>query len=327
VGVWCGIVGGVARKVRVEFGGAIYHVINRGDRREDIVRDERDRQRFLETLTETCAKTGWQVHAYCLMRNHFHLVVETPQPNLVAGMKWFLGTYTSRFNRRHRVFGHLFSGRYKALVVSGEDEYLRTVCEYVHLNPARAKRLRPEEPLRSYPWSSFPQYLQAPRKRPQWLRVDRVFGECGIRRDSAAGRREFERLMEARRSQDSEAGWARIRRGWCLGGEDFQKTLLEKVAARVGAHHYGEELWESVQAMAERLVAKELQRRGWKSADLERRRKGDPDKVAIAERLRRETTMTLGWIADRLHMGTQTHLAHLLYWARRKKEGNRVQKA
>ncbi len=80
----------------------------RGDRREPIFKDEADRQRFVETLAEACAKTNWQVHAYVLMPNHFHLVVETPQPNLVAGMKWFLGTYTSRFNRRHKLSGHLF---------------------------------------------------------------------------------------------------------------------------------------------------------------------------------------------------------------------------
>ncbi len=133
----------VARKLRIEYPGAIYHVLSRGDRREPIFRDDRDRTRFVETLAEACRKTAWQVHAYCLMSNHFHLVIETPQGNLVAGMKWFLGTFTSRFNRRHKLFGHLFSGRYKALIVDGSgDGYLRTVGEYVHLNPVRAKLLR-----------------------------------------------------------------------------------------------------------------------------------------------------------------------------------------
>src|SRR3990172_3051740 len=146
----------MARKLRVEYAGAIYRVMNRGDRREEIFRDDEDRQRFLTTLGEACAKTGWQVHALCLMPNHFHLVVETPQPNLVAGMKWFLGTYTSRFNRRHKLFGHLFSGRYKALVVDGSGNgYLRTVCDYVHLNPVRAKLLTAEQKLRGFAWSSW----------------------------------------------------------------------------------------------------------------------------------------------------------------------------
>ena len=149
------------RKLRIEYEGAIYHVMNRGDRREAIFRDDADRKRFLETLGEACAKTDWQVHALCLMGNHFHLVVETPKGNLVAGMKWFLGTYTARFNRRHKLFGHLFSGRYKALVVDATSPgYFRTVCEYVHLNPVRAKLLTLEQTLRNYVWSSYAEYLK-----------------------------------------------------------------------------------------------------------------------------------------------------------------------
>ena len=133
------------RKVRIEYPGAIYHVMSRGDRREDIFVDDEDRQRFLSTLGEACQKTEWQVHAYCLMRNHFHLVIETPQANLVAGMKWHLGVYTKRFNIRHKLCGHLFAGRYKALVVEGSGNgYLRTVCDYVHLNPVRAKLIKPK---------------------------------------------------------------------------------------------------------------------------------------------------------------------------------------
>ncbi len=93
------------RKLRLEYEGAIYHVMNRGDHREDIFLDDKDQERFLATLGEACQKTGWQVHAYCLMRNHFHLVLEPPRPNLKAGMHWLLGTYTTRFNRRHRLSG------------------------------------------------------------------------------------------------------------------------------------------------------------------------------------------------------------------------------
>src|ERR1041385_7859516 len=95
--------------------------------------------RFLSTLEEACAKTGWQIDCFCLMSNHFHLVVETPNANLVEGMKWFLGVYTARFNRKRKLFGHLFCGRYKALVVDGSGNgYLKSVCDYVHLNPVRA---------------------------------------------------------------------------------------------------------------------------------------------------------------------------------------------
>ena len=100
----CGKV--MARKLRVEYAGAIYHVLSRGDRREEIFLTNKDRELFLETLGAACTKAGWEVLAYCLMPNHFHLVLRTPRGNLVAGMKWFLGTYTARFNRRHKLVGH-----------------------------------------------------------------------------------------------------------------------------------------------------------------------------------------------------------------------------
>ena len=155
------------RQLRLEYPGAIYHVLNRGDRREDIFEDDQDRERFLATLAQACRKTEWQVHAWCLMGNHFHLVVETPQPNLVAGMKWLLGVYTKRFNIRHKLCGHLFAGRYKALHVDGSGSgYLRTVSDYVHLNPVRAQLIKPGAPLEDFRWSSYGQYLKSPGQRP-----------------------------------------------------------------------------------------------------------------------------------------------------------------
>jgi len=304
------------RKLRIEYGGAVYHVMNRGDRREAIFRDDRDREQFLETLGQACAKTDWQIHAWCLMNNHFHLVVETPKANLVAGMKWFLGTYTGRFNRRHKLVGHLFSGRYKSLLVDGSGTgYLRTVCEYVHLNPVRAKLLHQEHKLSAYRWSSYPAYLKKPRRRPAWLRVDRVFGEAGIPKESAAGRKEFEQRMEIRRWEDQPPDWKQVRRGWCLGNDAFRKELLAQMSEKAGASHYGEELRESAKEKAQRIVSEELKRLGWSDADLVQHRKGDARKVKIARRLRKETTMTLQWIADRLKMGANTHVANRLYQA------------
>jgi putative transposase len=108
------------RKLRVEYEEALYQVMSRGDRREAIFHGDADRQLFLETLGQACRKTYWQVHAWCLMPNHFHLVVETTKANLSVGMQWLLGAYTARFNRRHQWFGHVFSGRYNALVVDGK---------------------------------------------------------------------------------------------------------------------------------------------------------------------------------------------------------------
>jgi putative transposase len=310
--------GVMARKLRVEYEGAIYHVMSRGDRREPIFRNDADRVLFLETLSEVCAKTGWQVHAYCLMDNHFHLVIETPNANLVAGMKWLLGTYTGRFNRRHQILGHLFSGRYKALIVDGSGSgYLRSVCDYVHLNPARAKLLGEPGSLRDYRWSSYCEYLKSPGKRAGWLRTDRVLGEMGIGKESAAGRKAFEKQMELRRWEEQPEEWKRLRRGWCLGDQEFRKELLEMMSERMGAEHYGQERHESAEARAERVLAEELKRARWTEGTLAQKRKGDPKKVKMAQRLRRETTMTLKWIAQRLKMGTNTHLAHLLYWERK----------
>lgn len=303
----------MARKLRVQYPGAIYHVMNRGDRREPIFNDDQDRRRFVETLAQACAKTSWEAHAWCLMGNHFHLVVETPIANLVAGMKWFLGTYTSRFNRRHRLFGHLFAGRYKALIVDGSGNgYLRTVCDYVHLNPVRAKLLTGEQPLRSYAWSSYPHYLQAPGQRPPWLRVDRVLGEMGIPQDSAAGRRRFEQGMEERRQRDEPGAWKGVERGWCLGDEEFRQELLEQMEPQMGRHHGGAERQETATARAERMLAEELRRRGWGAEQLAARRKGDKEKVKMARRLRGETTMTLDWIAGQLHMGAAGYAAQCL---------------
>ena len=311
----------MARKVRVQYAGAIYHVMNRGDRREAIFLSEADRKLFMQTLDEACRKTGWQVHAWCLMSNHFHLVVETPQANLVAGMKWLLGTYTGRFNRRHKLFGHLFSGRYKAQMVDGSGNgYLRTVCDYVHLNPFRAKLLKVDQKLASYPWSSLEYYLQAPRKRPAWLRVDRLLGEHGIPRDSRVGRQEFGRRMERRRWDKEGAEPAKaLRRGWYVGDRKFRKELLAQMKEAIKEHHYGEERALTEQEQAETVVGEELKRLRWNEAVLLARPKGDRDKVKMASRLRAETTMTLKWIAERLRMGTWTHLNHLLYWHRRKR--------
>ena len=238
-----------------------------------------DRQRFVETLGEVCVKTGWQVHAYVLMPNHFHWVVETPQPNLVVGMKWLLSTYTIRFNRRHKLFGHLFSGRYKSLIMDGSGSgYLKSVGDYVHLNPARAKLVAADAPLQSFAWSSWPAYLLAPSNRPAWLQVDRLLGAWGIPEDSPAGRQRFEQALEERRGLADE----------------------------------GEEL-------AELIIAEELKRGRWQEADLKTLPKGDSVKVDLAARLRAETTMTVGWIAERLAMGTRGYLNHLLY--RRRKLG------
>jgi len=137
--------GGMARSIRIEYPGAFYHVMARGNRREAIFKDDDDRRFFLKTLSEACAMTGWRVHAWVLMGNHYHLLVETPEANLVDGMKWLQNTYTRRFNVRHGLWGRLFGDRYKSVLVEGEGHYYETLVNYIHLNPARAHLVNPEK--------------------------------------------------------------------------------------------------------------------------------------------------------------------------------------
>jgi putative transposase len=301
----------MARKLRIQYPGAIYHVMNRGDRREDIFADDQDRQCFVATLSEACEKTGWQVHAFCLMSNHFHLVVETPQPNLSDGMKWLLQTYTSRFNRRHRFLGHVFSGRFKAPLVDGSGNgYLRTVSEYVHLNPARARLIREEQLLSTYRWSSYPGYLRA--ERAPWLRVDRVLGEFGIPGDTRAGRRRFAEVMEKRRFEADGKDYQGLERGWCLGSQEFREELLAQVEGRIGPNHFGQERRQAAEERARRIVAETLSDLRLTPTQLQMLPANASEKVQLARRLRRETTLSLRWVAQQLGIGSWKYLSNLL---------------
>ena len=286
--------------------------MSRGDHCEPTFRDDIDRRTFLACLGEACEKTGWQIHAFCLMGNHFHLVVETPQANLVAGMKWLLGTYTARFNRRHQLSGHLFSGRYKALIIDERGgDYLRTACDYVHLNPIRAGLVPADQPLNAYAWSSYPPYL-TPGRRPPWLRVDRLLGGHGIQSDSADGRIHFQQRMEQRRNEGEAPGqWDAFRRGWRLGAADFGQRLAEFLGRPGQAHEQAPQRHETDEHRAERLVKEWMKSLGWTEPELAARAKGDAQKAAMASRLRRETPMTRAWIAQRLAMGSASYVSHL----------------
>ena len=317
----------MARQLRVEYEGAIYHVMSRGDRKEPIFEDDEDRLKFLRTLGETCERADWKVHAYCMMGNHFHMVLETAKPTLVSGMKWFLGTYTQRFNARHRMRGHLFAGRYKSLLVDGSDDYyLRVVCDYVHLNPLRAGLLREGKPLEDYVWSSFPEYLKPPRKRAGWLRVDRLLGEHGIRRDNSRGRREFHEIMAMRCGQESHAEeklWPGIRRGWRFGADDFVERLTGMGYAGGGnpSSHLSDALEETMEEKARGVIRAFLEKRGLGLQTFRKRKKGDPAKVLLAGELRRKTTMTMAWIASELNAGVPQTLWKAL-WASGQKSDN-----
>jgi REP element-mobilizing transposase RayT len=300
------------RPLRIEYEGAMYHVMSRGDRREDIFLDDQDRRSFLRALGETCAKTGWEIHAYVLMSNHFHLVVETPQPNLSLGMKWMLGTYTQRWNRRWRRWGHLFGGRYKAQNIDERSPgYIRAACDYVHLNPERAHLLPVEEPLESYAWSSYPAYLKA-KLRPTWLCTDRLLGEHG-KETARHHLRLFAKGMELQR-QEARAPAAEnvFASGWRIGAEDFAGWLSEKLGRRGAPSERARERRETDEQLAERLVREGLAVVAWKDEDLRVTPKGDPVKVELARLLRQQTPMTRAWIARRLHMGSASYVSALL---------------
>ena len=148
----------------------------RGNRREAIFLDKEDGKQFVKALGEVCAMTGWRVHAWVLLSNHYHLMIETPEPNLVAGMKWLQNTLTRRFNVRHRAWGRVFGDRYKAVVVEGGQRfYYETLMDYIHLNPMRAGLVRvgTGESILNYPWSSVAMGYGVPaNKRAKWLAAE-----------------------------------------------------------------------------------------------------------------------------------------------------------
>jgi REP element-mobilizing transposase RayT len=141
----------MARPLRLEYAGALYHVTARGDRMEPIYTDDEDRYQWLNVLDEVSQRFNWDIHAYCQMTNHYHFVVETPDANLSKGMRQLNGVYTQRFNRRHGMVGHLFQGRYKAILVQKES-YLLELSRYVVLNPVRGGMV---DTPSDWPWSSF----------------------------------------------------------------------------------------------------------------------------------------------------------------------------
>lgn len=141
----------MSRPLRIEYPNAIYHITSRGNAQANIFLDDTDRELFLQTLESVIKRFGWLCHAYCLMDNHYHLVIETPQPNLCGGMRQLNGVYTQKFNRAHQRIGHVFQGRYKSILVE-RDAYLLELCRYVVLNPVRAKMV---DEAGQWPWSSY----------------------------------------------------------------------------------------------------------------------------------------------------------------------------
>jgi REP element-mobilizing transposase RayT len=214
----------VARPIRIEFAGAVYHVTARGNERREIFWSDEDRILFLKTLAEAVERFNLRIQAYCLMPNHFHLIVETPSANLSRGMGWLQTTYTIRFNRKHRRSGHLFQGRFKAHLVDG-DAYARVLVPYVHLNPVRPLKksgtiaLSRRKDLEQYSWSSHRVYA-GKEKAPVWL-------DMGWFHYWDRSPAQYQKAIASYFGREIASPWEELRQGLVLGGE----KLMSKVEA------------------------------------------------------------------------------------------------
>jgi REP element-mobilizing transposase RayT len=202
----------MARPLRIEFPGALYHITARGDRQEPIYEDDYDRKVFLDLLGKVIVEWNWACQAYCMMGNHYHLLVETPDGNLAKGMRQLNGVYTQLSNRRHQRVGHLFQGRYKAILVD-RDEYLLELGRYVVLNPVRARLVKRVE---DWPWSSY-RSMVGQARNPSWLATDALLAQFGNRKASA--QRNFRRFVSEGIGRESI--WKNLNRQIFLGDEKF----------------------------------------------------------------------------------------------------------
>ena len=209
----------MARPLRVEYPGALYHITARGNERRAIFSDDRDREMFLGTLADVVETNNLVCHAYCLMDNHYHLLVETPDANLSHAMRDLNGIYTQRFNKTHRRAGHLLQGRYKAFVVE-KDTYLLEVARYIVLNPVRAKMVGHP---RVWRWSSY-RTNAGLIKTPDWLHVDLVLGMLAKRRNEA--HKQYRQFVQDGVGADSP--FDEVKEGVLLGSPQFVSWIWEK---------------------------------------------------------------------------------------------------
>jgi REP element-mobilizing transposase RayT len=296
------------RKVRLEYPGAIYHVINRGNYRSWIFREEGARRAFEDCLFDACRRSGWVLHAYVVMGNHYHLAVDTPLGNLVAGMQWLQSTFANRFNKLRNARGHLFQGRYKALLVEAGDA-LGQVCHYIHLNPARAGIVASTN-LNQYRYSSY-WYMTQRKERPRFLSFEAALMAAGLLPDKPAGWHSYGKYLEwqaANGPGGRNDAYVSMTKGWAIGTSEFKQALVKDQAAAVDLR-----AWETD-------GAKEVRRTRWEHAleaaltQLDRAtmtsaRKAAGWKVAVARHLKETTDVSNGWLAEKLDMGSHIYVS------------------
>ena len=310
------------RALRHQYPGAVYHVMARGDGGKAVFETDEDGKSFLFRLGQVCESHGWRVHAWVFMKNHFHLLLETPEPNLVTGMKYLLGTFSQGWNARRARRGHVFQGRYKAVPVSaevGSPYYFRIAADYIHLNPARAGLVGGKRgELVSYKWSSLVAYAQGPG--PDWLVIDRLLNAFELAKDGR-GRRAYISWLEKRAANEGGkvdvAAMKALQRGWYLGEPTFvdqlravlsgersvkKQTGRDEVAKRHDA------------AEAEHLASRALAKLGLptKQKALSKLPKGELRKIQIAVLIKDSTSVSNSWIAERMQMGHTGALSRLM---------------
>jgi REP element-mobilizing transposase RayT len=290
----------VARKLRIQFPGAIYHVINRGNYRRDLFLSVGEAKAFLETVREARDVMGWRVHAYVLMRNHYHLAIETPEPNLVDGMHWLQSSWATRFNRFRQERGHLFQGRYQALLIE-DAAALARVVDYIHLNPVRAK-IVPAEQVGNFRWSSLPGILRG----DGWVDNGGWRGRGRYGEEDSA-RKDYERLLIALGRDEARwdsLGLKSLSVGWAIGtaawrhamAKEFQQRALEPGLELAEVREIRERSWEDAVQAALLSAART-------DADLVTLPLKQPWKLAIATQVRCQGGAPWAWLAQRLHLG------------------------
>ena len=212
----------MSRPLRIGYSDALYHLTLRGNARGEIFLDDTDREIFLNVLAAVVERFGWRIHAYCLMGNHYHLLAETPQPNLSQGMRWLNGVYTQRFNRRHERVGHVFQGRFKSILVERES-YLLELARYIVLNPVRAGLTNAPDLWR---WSSY-RATTGEQEAPPWLSVNWILGQFGQGEELA--RDCYRKFVAA--GLDHASPWRYLRGQVLLGTEPFVRALAPRLAA------------------------------------------------------------------------------------------------
>lgn len=210
----------MARPLRIEFAGAIYHITSRGNAREDIYQGDTDRDSFLELLNNTNKRHGWICHAYCLMSNHYHLLIETSRPTLSKGMKYLNGSYTQYYNRHHQRVGHVFQGRYKSILVEKES-YLQELSRYIVLNPVRARMVHSAV---DWPWSSY-QATAGFTISSNCLSTDWILSCFGKTKKSACKR--YRSFVQQGLNQPSP--WESLKNQIYLGSDRFVDDMLCKL--------------------------------------------------------------------------------------------------